>query len=198
MEKLGKTDLIEKILGLELKMFLTVPVIRKAGCQENPDSFRTIRKAQFIVWSKKTLDCYLNDLEKAERDGRNLMTWKYARMDDLILRENRDPLIEKIVSIQYTWQKEMFQKYPYLMNRARPIESKEDGMFQTSFMTYLRGEIETYSHNTLASLYDDISDMRNTGKNMAVEIYRFMVKDLGYDSLSEAEETAKACATPMP
>ena len=61
MEKLGKTDLIEKILGLELKMFLTVPVIRKAGCQEDPDSFRTIRKAQFIVWSEKTLDCYLNE-----------------------------------------------------------------------------------------------------------------------------------------
>lgn len=192
MGRSRKAQLIEKILEKELKMFLTVPVLQKASCQEDPDSFRTIRKAQFLAWSENTLDSYLKDLRAAEREGRNLMTQKYARMDNLVPAENQDPLIEKIVAIQIAWQKEMFSRYPNLMHRARPLESGEDSFSQTSFETYLRGELETYSHNTLALLYDDISTLHDRGENMAEKIYNYMVKGLGYDSLSEAEEAAKA------
>ena len=191
MENTKRTELIEKILDKELKMFLTVPVRQKAACQEHPESFKTMRRAQFLMWSEKTLESYLKDLEKAEKEGRNLMTEKYARMDNLIPPKNQDPLIDKIVNIQCKWQEEMFRKYPNLMRGARPVYSSQDSPFQTSFETYLRGELETYSHNTLASLYDDIVGMQKEGKNMAEELYKQLVMDLGYESLEEAEEAAK-------
>ncbi|GAB6163286.1 DUF4125 family protein [Desulfothermus naphthae] len=191
MENTKRTELIEKILDKELKMFLTVPVRQKAACQEHPESFKTMRRAQFLMWSEKTLESYLKDLEMAEKEGRNLMTEKYARMDNLIPPKNQDPLIDKIVNIQCKWQEEMFRKYPKLMRGARPVYSSQDSPFQTSFETYLRGELETYSHNTLASLYDDIVGMQKEGKNMAEELYKQLVMDLGYESLEEAEEAAK-------
>lgn len=191
MENTKRTELIEKILEKELKMFLTVPVRQKAACQEHPESFKTMRRAQFLMWSEKTLESYLKDLEMAEKEGRNLMTEKYARMDNLIPPKNQDPLIDKIVNIQCKWQEEMFRKYPNLMRGARPVYSSQDSPFQTSFETYLRGELETYSHNTLASLYDDIVGMQKEGKNMAEELYKQLVMDLGYESLEEAEEAAK-------
>jgi len=191
VENTKRTELIEKILEKELKMFLTVPVRQKAACQEHPESFKTMRRAQFLMWSEKTLESYLKDLEKAEKEGRNLMTEKYARMDNLIPPKNQDPLIDKIVNIQCKWQEEMFRKYPNLMRGARPVYSSQDSPFQTSFETYLRGELETYSHNTLASLYDDIVGMQKEGKNMAEELYKQLVMDLGYESLEEAEEAAK-------
>lgn len=67
MENTKRTELIEKILDKELKMFLTVPVRQKAACQEHPESFKTMRRAQFLMWSEKTLESYLKDLEMAKR-----------------------------------------------------------------------------------------------------------------------------------
>lgn len=191
MDKSEKTRLIEDILEIELRMFLTVPVFEKAGCQEHPDNFRMTRKAQFITWSEQTLNSYLNDLKAAEHNNLNLMTHKYARMDDLIPRQNNDPLIEKIVKIQYAWQTDMMKKYPALMGRARPLGSSSDTPYQTSFETYLCAELETYSHRTLAFLYEDITLKQENRKNMTQELYEYMVEDLGYESLEEAEESAK-------
>lgn len=185
-----KADLVEKILDRELKMFLTVPTQQKASCQEHPDSFRDMRRAQFLAWSEETLESYLKDLQKAERDGVNLMTQKYARMDNLIPTLNDSPLIEKIIEIQYGWQKEMFERYPNLMGRGRALSSAEDTAFQTSFETYLSGELETYSDETLASLYRDVSERLEKGDNMTEELYSHMVKGLGYRSLEEAETNA--------
>ena len=186
-----KTGLVDEILERELKMFLTVPTRQKASCQENPDGFRTHRKAQFLTWSEETLESYLNDLRKAEREGVNLMTQKYARMDNLIPRLKETPLIEKIIEIQYAWQKEMFVKYPNLMGGGRRVSSAEDTAFHTSFETYLRGELETYSDTTLTGLYRDVSQSREKGVNKTEELYTHLVKGLGYASLAEAETSAK-------
>lgn len=186
-----KTGFVDEILERELKMFLTVPTRQKASCQENPDGFRTHRKAQFLTWSEETLESYLDDLRKAERDDVNLMTQKYARMDNLIPQLKENPLIEKIVEIQYAWQKEMFEKYPSMMGGGRRMSSAEDTAFHTSFETYLRGELETYSDTTLAGLYRDVSQNRETGFNMTEQLYSHVVKGLGYASLEEAETKAK-------
>lgn len=186
-----KNRLIGEILEIELKMFLSVPVLEKASCQEHPEDLQTIRRAQFLTWSEQTLESYLHDLMTAEHEGQNLMTQKYARMDNLIPRQNEDPLIEKVVTIQYAWQKEMFLKYPHLMHGARPLGSSEDSAFQTSFETYLCSELETYSHETLVCLHDDISRREKEAKNMTEELYEYMVRGLGYESLDQAEETAE-------
>ena len=92
-------------------MFLSVPADGDFSCQQYPDSFRLHRKAQFSIWSDDTLESYLYDLQRAEKEEKNLMTIKYARMDDLIPRENSNPLIDRIAEIQYRWQKELFHTY---------------------------------------------------------------------------------------
>ncbi|MCP4750012.1 MAG: DUF4125 family protein [Proteobacteria bacterium] len=189
MEEAKKNEVINKILEIELAMFLSVPVLEKANCQEHPDQFRSVRQAQFLTWSEQTLNSYLNDLKLSAIEGRNLMTQKYARIDNLVPEINNDPLIEKIVTVQTVWQREMLSKYPNLMRGARAIESSEDSASQTSFQTYLRSELETYSHDTLTSLHDDIANRQNGQKSITEELYERMVKDLGYESLEEAEET---------
>jgi len=183
-----KNELIERILDIELQMFLTVPVAQKAACQDHPDSFMLMRKCHFLTWSESTLTRYLGDLIAAEESGRNLMTEKYARIDHLIPQVNSSPLIEQIVTAQYRWQQRMFEKYPNLMARARPLSSSDDSIHQTSFETYLRRELETYSERTLESLYADVTEKQRQGYNMAEELYGHMVRALGYESLTEADE----------
>lgn len=187
---LANEDIIEKILDRELKMFLSVPSIRKSSCQDYPESFKLHRKAQFSCWSRDTLESYLRDLEKAEEKGVNLMTHKYARMDNLISPLNSNPLIDTIARYHCTWQLSMIKKYPGIMSGGRPLSSTEDSTFLTSFETYLRGELETYSDATLELLNKDILAKQAQGINMAEELYTFLVKDIGYDSLEDAEQAA--------
>lgn len=184
-------NLIEKILKIELEMFLSVNTLQKYSCQEDPDSFKRIRKAQFQSWSEKTLKSYLNDLEDAEKKDINLMNYKYGQMDNLIPPKNNNPIIDKIVDIQYQWQISMFNKYPNLMRGARPVSSNDDTEYKTSFETYLKGELTTYSDTTLEYLYNDILEMQVNNHNMSEIIYNKMVVDLGYDSLDDAELHAK-------
>jgi hypothetical protein len=190
MRPYQKKELIDRILTLELTMFLTVRTIGPSACQEHPEAFRRNRSAQFSTWSEKTLTSYLEDLMAAEEEGKNLMTMKYARMGNQIPCLNDDPLIEKIIARQTAWQKELAARYPCLMGRARAIESKQDTSWQTSFETYLRGELETYSGKTLRSLYEDIQKYEQDQKNMNQSLYEFLVQGLGYGSLDEAEKAA--------
>ncbi len=181
-------DLIDKILEKELQMFLTVPTIGRAICQEHPEEFRRHRRSQFSVWSRKTLKSYLNDLECAEKDGKNLMTLKYARMGNQIPCLNDDPVIDRILEIQYAWQQEMFQKYPRLMARGRVLDSRDDDEGRTSFETYLRGELETYSSTTLGSLYQDMENARQNSINLNEKVYEALVKSFGLPSVEAAEQ----------
>ena len=192
MEHTPKTELIEKILDVELEMFQAVPTLHRAACQDDPEGFRLIRTAQFITWSERTLKSYLDDVFDAQRSGRNLMTEKYARMDGLIPCRNPEPTIELIVAQQLAWQVAMAQKYPNLMARARPLAAQQDTSWQTSFQTYLRGELETYSSRTLGLLHEDMGEKKKKNLNMAAELYDHMVRAYGYGSLGEAEAQAAA------
>ena len=186
-----KWDLIARIVDIELEMFLSVRADGKYSCQEHPDMFRLHRRAQFSAWSEDTLTSYLNTLERAKDEGANLMAVKYAIMEGLIPRENLNPIIDKIVATQYKWQMEMFNKYPCLMAGARPMSQSEDSDNNTSFETYLKGELDTYSDNTLSLLYRDITEKEKKGSNMSEEVYEYLVKELGYKSIEHAEESQK-------
>jgi hypothetical protein len=186
-----KQEIIKEILGIELEMFLTVRTQQRSSCQDYPESFKRHRRIQFTAWSEPTLKSYLNDLKEAVEKGTNLMTIKYARMDNLIPAENKNPLIDRIVEIQYGWQKEMFKRYPYLMGGARPLSTEEDSARKTSFETYLRGELETYSDTTLELLYKDMSEKLRRGMNMSEEVYGYLAGEMGYSSIDDAEQKTK-------
>jgi Protein of unknown function (DUF4125) len=181
-----KRSVIESILDLELNMFLNVRSEVPVSCQENPEAFRLHRRAQFSTWSEETLHSYHNDLVDAEQQGRNLMTLKYARMENLIPPLNENPIIDAIVEMALEAQRGMLLRYPNILSRGRPLE--DDGSGSTSFTTYLRGELETYSDRTLERLHGDIRRSAERGENWAVQTYAHLFKELGYESLDEVEE----------
>ena len=92
-----RAALIDRIVGLEQEMFVAVVSETPAPCQQNTDAFRTMRRSQFYAWPDDALESYFDDLTVAKAAGKNLMTLKYARMDDRIPVLNTDPLIQEIV-----------------------------------------------------------------------------------------------------
>ena len=181
-----KRSVIENILDLELNMFLNVRSEVPVSCQENPEAFRLHRRAQFSIWSEETLHSYQDDLLAAEKQGRNLLTLKYARMENLIPPLNENPIIDAIVQMALEAQRGMLLRYPNILSHGRPLE--DNGSGSTSFTTYLRGELETYSDRTLERLYGDIQQIRERGENWAVRTYTSLFRELGYTSLDEVEE----------
>lgn len=186
-----KNAIIEQILEIELAMFLGVPTAHRYSCQEDPESFRIHRKAQFAAWSAPTLESYLMDLLRAGEEKRNLVAVKYARMDDLLPRENFSPLIGTIVELALEGQKRFVADYPCLMRGGRPLGTEEDSPGLTSFETYLRGELETYSDKTLELLYGDMLELRNSGSSLSEATYRNLARQWGFESLDMLEETLR-------
>ncbi len=186
-----REEVVEQIVALEEKMFLSVRAEAPASCRSDPETFRIMRRAQFSAWPPEALISYYQDLEGAVSDGRNLMTIKYARMDDIIPPLTDNPDVSEIVVAQLDWQRELLEKYPRLMGRARPVA--EMGV-SVSFEKYLRSELETYSDRTLSCLKRAVEQMRQSGENMSEKIYRRMVRELGYDSIQEADQAAAAAA----
>jgi len=119
-----------------------------------------------MIWSEATLESYLSDLEEAKEAGRNLMTEKYARMENLItsLDPEVPPLLDKIVEAECKWVEELLQKYPGT-KLARPIYSWQDTPYATSSETYSRGELATYSKRTLELYWADTLDMQSKELN---------------------------------
>ncbi len=188
----SKDVTIATILDLELEMFLAVQSAEPASCQQNPERFRNMRKAQFMAWTRNTLESYHQDLVGATRAGRNLMTLKYARMDDLIPSLNENPLIEKIADTQLAWQRDMAGRYPKIMGKGRSLSENSQDLGGGSFKVYLMGELETYSDRTLEFLDADVRFYMENNQNMTQVVYEHMVKDLGYLSLEEAESSVSS------
>jgi len=182
-----KTDIIDRILDIELGMILSLPTSWKNFYREHPERFKFSRSAQFIPWSLEALKSYLNDLEGALHDGVNLIS---IRIDNVHNPKNTNPIVDVIVAHQCLWQREVIRKYPAMMNGKRMAGNIGESPFLASFESYLKGELETYSDRTLSLLHRDILDKHAQGINMAEETYRYLIHELGFDSLSEAEKHA--------
>jgi hypothetical protein len=189
-----KSKLIERILSIELNMFQRVPTLSPTSCQQSPGGFKLVRGSVFESWPEETLESYLEDLHQALQENRNLMTEKYARMDNLIPCLNRNPIIDDIVSIEKEWQAEVGRKYPHILSQSQP-EYCGDPAASLSFQVYLRSELETYSNRTLNFYFWHISKALDEGRNLIEERYARMFQRLGYDSLDQAEQDLKGKMT---
>lgn len=187
----NRRRLTERILELELAMFLSVPTTHRYRCQEDSEGFKLHRRAQFAAWSSATLEGYLEDLQRAKAVGRNLLALKYARMDDLVPCRNFSPLIDPITDLAVQGQEQFIADFPGLMRGGRPLRMSEDSPGWTSFETYLRGELESYSEETLKWLYRDVQDLQNSGSNLSESIYRYLAGQWGFVSLENLETTLK-------
>jgi hypothetical protein len=181
-------SILEEVLRREMEMFLAVPTEGPCGCKENLESFLLNRRVQFLAWPAEALDGYREDLVRAAEEGRNLMTYKYARMDNLLPSENDDPLVAAIARQQVEWQEELFRDYPKFMRGARPLDTSQDTARATSFETYLRAELESFSPATLALLSVEIQRKKARGINMSEEIYGYLLKARGLPPLAELEK----------
>jgi len=198
-----KESLIKKILTLEWAMFQLVEnEDGRAICQDSPDVFKVMRSSQAKSWTVAVLRSYLEDLEMAKRESRNLLSEKYARMMQYTrptryaeiawklpeLEQGVNSLIERLVGIMVRWEQELETKYPNVLREGRPITSADDSPWVTSFETYMRGELMTYSKKTLTLYLNDVLEQEKYGKNGAETILLNTVRQYGFETLQEANE----------
>lgn len=174
---------IKEIVDRELGMFLAV---RNRGgrsmCQERPESFRVMREITHGVLSGEFLQSYQEDLKRAEEQGRNFMTEKYALMDSLIPSLSADPRIREIVAAEGAWRDAVAAQFP------RTVQP--DGF--AGFCLYLGCELQTYSAATIKAYWDCVERAREQGRNLVQERYELLMRKLGYGSLAQCEANLAA------
>ncbi|MDY6826503.1 MAG: DUF4125 family protein [Bacillota bacterium] len=203
-----RDEIIKQIISREWDMFSNVKSITggKVSCQEDPRTFEIMRASNFMSYDLDVLESYLQDLDAAIKNGRNIVAEKYGWMmkstmpDEFCKIEHMLPspgqdqveLIDKIVQIELEWHKDLLEKYPYLIKRGRPLYSNEDSPSVTSVETYLRGELLTYSMTTLEKYYNNRLAQKKDNINGIKNIMLYMVQQYGYKSLEEANEKLRA------
>ncbi|MCF0120807.1 MAG: DUF4125 family protein, partial [Oscillospiraceae bacterium] len=210
---MAKAEIIREIINIEWGMFHAVngdgP---KASCQNDPETFVGMRSAQFDAWNEETCASYLDDLNAAIAENRNLDTEKYIHM-----MRNTEPLgyekfkeqlhfpdaegmeyVEKITDKMINQTVEMFSKYPYVSGCGRPVYSYEDFGGTTSIETYQKGELMTYSTKTLKLLWEHIEKCEAEGIHLAKEILANGVRHYGYKGLDDAEAAMKEYVESLP
>jgi Protein of unknown function (DUF4125) len=193
---------VREILDLEWAMFQEVRGLDgPAPCQEDRTTFEIMRSSQLLSWDQMTAQSYLEDLRRARVRGRNLMTEKYARMMESTspcecrgigavlpaLDASTAAAVERLNALSVRGMEAAAARYPRVCARGRPIHACEDDRFTTSFETYNRGELATYSPGTLRLLEDHYLGMVAAGVNPAEVILTHTMANYGFTSLEEAE-----------
>ena len=201
-------DLVEEVIRREWDQFQrTENEGGRASCQGNWPMFHQMRASQFMTWPEDLLRSYLDDLDEANRVGRNLVTEKYARMmastapDEY--RERIEPFIprlsdervarqERVIAVQVAWARDFRGRYPKLGAAMRVLTTAEDTPEDTSFETYLRGELGTYSDRTMAMYEAMVEDLQAAGRNLTEQTVANTVRLGGFADLTEAEAAQAA------
>ena len=114
---------------------------------------------------------------------------KYAEIKDSLppIPDMKKEIIEEIVKIQVGWMEEFAKKYPKAAGNARSIHTSEDNLYNTSYETYLRGELSTYSDETLDLYGRFVAKLYEENKNLAEMTMRNTALLYGYESLEDLE-----------
>ncbi|MBW3094946.1 DUF4125 family protein [Bifidobacterium sp. 64T4] len=198
-----RNNLVETIVRLEWDAFQrTTNTGGRAACQGNWPVFHQMRASQFLTWTENLLASYRDDLDRAEHLGRNLVTEKYARMmrsthpDEYAaniepyipkLSAAREAEQEAIIATQVAWAREFRERYPKLGAAMRVLTTAEDTPDATSFETYLRGELGTYSERTLGLYRDFVARLAAEHRNLTEETIANTARIAGFEGLDGAE-----------
>ncbi len=198
-----KAALVSELVSLEWEAFDKVKNEGgRADCQDDWNTFSIMRKSQYYTWTEEMLKSYISDFHRANDRGWNLITEKYGRMMESTapykffemkesfpeIPEMKKEIIEEIVKIQVGWMEEFAKEYPKAASNARSIYTAEDTPYNTSYETYLRGELSTYSDETLDLYGRFIAQLCRENKNLAKMIMANTAFLYGYASLDELEE----------
>ena len=199
--------IIDEIIDAEWRFFDKVQNEGgRAGCQDDFETFQIMRKSQFLAWDEATVQAYAEDLRTAQQVGRNLIQEKYARMMASTAPEQYATFahllpalsawqlqtIEAIIEIQVSWREIFARDYPHMSGQARLIRTAEDTPYQTSFETYLRGELGTYSEKMLASYQSMVKAYQQRGENLTTRTMDETARLYGYQGLEDAESRLRA------
>lgn len=198
--------LVEQIIKAEFKAFDKVQNVGgRASCQNDWPTFSIMRKSQYMTWNRTMLLQYLYDFIREISLGHNLIEEKYGRMMEStapeeyeaikehfpVINPDKKNIIEQIVQFQVSWMEDFAKKYPTLAENARSIHTGDDSIANTSYETYLRGEISTYSDKMLELYGRYIVEYAHNGKNLAFDIMTNSVHLYGYTDLDSAERLTK-------
>lgn len=202
MGKEEKIKLVEKIVAYEWEAFDKVQGIDgRATCQDDYNTFNIMRSSQYMAWNIELIESFIADFEKALSQNRNLISEKYACMmkstdydnykefEHLLPKISREQarLIEDIIKKQLNLMIELKPKYPNLVQNARVLRTSEDTLNDTSYETYLRGELYTYSLKT-TKLYSDLINYDIENGVNTVKLYITNTAILyGFDDIDSAE-----------
>lgn len=199
-----KSELVDKVVRLEFKAFDEVKNEGgRASCQNDWPTFSVMRKSQYLTFTKEMLVQYLYDFTREYERGHNLITEKYGRMMESTapdryekiknyfpqLSQQKKAIIEEIVRLQMVMADEFAKQYPNLANNARSFHTYEDNMYNTSYETYLRGEISTYSDKMLQLYAAFIVSCVQEGVNIAKETISNTACLYGYANIEEFEKS---------
>jgi hypothetical protein len=148
---------------------------------------------------------YLYDFNREYRRGHNLITEKYGRMMESTAPEEYDKIkdnfpelspekkaiIEQIVGIQMDMVESFAKLYPNTAGNARNLHTYEDNIIDTSYETYLRGEISTYSDKMLQLYGQYVLQCVGSNVNIAMKTIENTARLYGYDSIEAFEESTK-------
>lgn len=205
----SKEELAQEIARLEFEAFDKVKNEGgRASCQDDWPTFSIMRRSQYLTWNRTMLTQYLYDFHREYALGHNLIEEKYGRMMESTapeqyrrikshfpeLTQEKKAIIEQICGIQVGWMEEFAGAYPALAQNARSIHTYQDNPFDTSYETYLRGELGTYSDKMLELYGRYIVEYVREGGNLARDIMENSVHLYGYQSIEEAEEKTRAAA----
>lgn len=198
---MDKQQLIDAIIEKEWKMFHNVNGEDRTSCQNDYDTFRGMRNAQYCEWSVETLGSYLKDMERAEAEGRNLAREKYIRMmkstdpaayekfsSELpAVSEEKAELVGKIWAVLLRQTERMREKYPLIALGGRPLHAKEERGGWASIETYQTSELETYSEPTLREFLKNLERMEADGLDFAFRVQENTIHFAGYPTMEQAE-----------
>ena len=201
-------DGTEKIVSL-LEKLSQLPALQNVGgrasCQNNWPFFYVMRKSQYMTWTDEMLECICNLWEENKAKGWNMITEKYGRMMEHTSPEEYEKIkdnfpeksertiaiVNQIAQIQVDWMKDFAKSYPKLASNARDITSDADQIDNTSYETYLKGELLTYSEELLKLYAQFIVNLAREGKNLAYMTIENTAHLQGYATLEDAESSIR-------
>ena len=201
--KMSDTELVETIAKTEFEAFDKVKNEGgRASCQNDWPTFSVMRKSQYMTWNRTMLLQYLYDFNREYRRGHNLITEKYGRMMESTaperyaeikenfpkLSDEKKAVIEQIVGIQMEMMERFAEKHPKVAHNARSLHTYEDNIVDTSYETYLRGEISTYSDKMLQLYGMFVVQCASNNVNIAYNTIENSAKLYGYKDIDEFEK----------
>ncbi len=178
-EYLYKQKMVKKIIEIEWDMFSNLNNIGgRADCQNNRAMFNLMRKSQYFAWNCDLINSYYNDLIKAKENNYNLLWIKYAFMEETVdpnhfklIKDNLPILSLKMINLReaiVSVQLEMLEEYSKDndISKMRTINTNSDKYNNASYETYLRGELSSYSENTLYLYASYLANLSKENKNI--------------------------------